>query len=45
VGLIFAQVEFTYIDSMNIYTGKIPFQIVYGMSSKGVVDLVDLLDI
>jgi hypothetical protein len=35
-----AQDEFTYNDSMNWSTGKSPFQIVYGRSPKGVVDLV-----
>jgi hypothetical protein len=43
--LVLAQVEFTYNDSVNRSTGKIPFQIVYGRSPKGVVDLVDLLDL
>jgi hypothetical protein len=39
---VLAQVEFTYNDSVNKSTGKSPFQIVYGRSPKGVVDLVDL---
>jgi hypothetical protein len=40
-----AQVEFAYNDLVNRSTGKSPFQIVYGRSPKGVVDLVDLLDL
>jgi hypothetical protein len=36
---ILAQGEFAYNDSMNRSTGKIPFQIVYGMNLKGVLEL------
>jgi hypothetical protein len=39
---ILAQVEFACNDSMNRRTGKIPFQIVYGMNHRGVSDLRDL---
>jgi hypothetical protein len=42
---VLAQVEFAYNDSVNRSTGKSPFQIVYGRSPKGVVDLVDLPDL
>jgi hypothetical protein len=38
--VVIAQVEFGYNNSMNGSTGKIPFQLVYGRSPKGVVDLV-----
>jgi hypothetical protein len=39
---ILAQVEFAYNDSVNRSTGKIPFQIVYGMNPRGVSELRDL---
>jgi hypothetical protein len=35
-----AQVEFSYNNYINRTIGKSPFQIVYGRSPKGVVDLV-----
>lgn len=35
-------VEFAYNDSLHKSTGKIPFHIVYGWSSKSVVDLIQL---
>jgi hypothetical protein len=38
--LVVAQVEFTYNNLVNRSIGKIPFQVVYGRSPKGVVDLV-----
>jgi hypothetical protein len=34
-------VEFAYNDSINRSTGKIPFQIVYGMQPRGVLELRD----
>ena len=43
--LALAQVEFAYNDLVNRATEKIPFQIVYGRSPRGVVDLVALLDL
>jgi hypothetical protein len=43
--LVLEQVEFTYDDSMKRSTWKIPFQIIYGKSPKGVVYLVDLPDL
>ena len=39
--LVLAQAKFAYNDSVNGSIGNIPFQIVYGRSPKGVVDLVD----
>ena len=39
---ILAQAEFAYNDSVNRSTRKIPFQIVYGMNSRGVSELRDL---
>lgn len=42
---ILAQAEFAYNNSVNRSTRKNPFQIVYGKSPKGVVDLVDLPDL
>jgi hypothetical protein len=35
-------VEFAYNDSPNRSTGKIPFQIIYGMQPRGVYELRDL---
>jgi hypothetical protein len=35
-------VEFAYNDSPNRSTGKIPFQIVYGMHPRGISELRDL---
>jgi hypothetical protein len=43
--LVLAQAEFTYNDLVKRSTRKIPFQIFYGRSPKGVVDLVDLPDL
>jgi hypothetical protein len=43
--LALAQAKFTYNDSVNRSTRNSPFQIVYGRSPKGVVDLVALLDL
>jgi hypothetical protein len=40
--LVLAQDEFSYNDSVNQSVGKSPFHIVYGISPKGVVDLVKL---
>jgi hypothetical protein len=39
---ILAQAEFSYNDSVNRSTGKIPFQIVYGMNPRGVSELRDM---
>jgi hypothetical protein len=36
------QAEFAYNDSPNRSTGKIPFQIVYGMHPIGIFELRDL---
>jgi hypothetical protein len=38
---ILPQVEFAYNDSVNRSTGKIPFQIVYGMQPRGISELRD----
>jgi hypothetical protein len=38
---ILPQVEFSYNDSVNRSTGKIPFQIVYGRQPRGVSKLRD----
>jgi hypothetical protein len=38
---ILPQEEFAYNDSPNISTGKIPFQILYGMQPMGVSELRD----
>ena len=40
--LALAQVEFAYNDSPNRSTGMSPFQIVYGMHTRGVYELRDL---
>jgi hypothetical protein len=42
---ILAQTEFAYNDLVNRSIGKIPFQIFYGRSPKGVVDLANLSDL
>ena len=39
--LVLAQDEFAYSDSVNRYVGKSHFQIVYGRSPRGIVDLVN----
>jgi hypothetical protein len=39
---ILPQEEFAYNDSPNKSTGKSPFQILYGMQTKGVSELRDL---
>jgi hypothetical protein len=39
---ILPQVEFAYNESPNRNTGKIPFQIMYGMHPRGVSELRDL---
>jgi hypothetical protein len=39
---ILSQAKFAYNDSPNRSTGKSPFQIVYGMNSRGVSELRDL---
>jgi hypothetical protein len=39
---ILPQPEFAYNDSPNRSTGKIPFQILYGMQPRGVSELRDL---
>jgi hypothetical protein len=39
---ILAQVKFSYNDSVNRSTGKIPFQIMYIMNPRGVLELRDL---
>jgi hypothetical protein len=39
---ILPQVEFSYNDSPNRITGKSPFQIVYGMHSRGILELRDM---
>jgi hypothetical protein len=39
---ILPQAEFAYNNSPNRSTGKIPFQILYGMQPRGVLDLRDL---
>ena len=38
---IFPQAEFAYNDSVNRSTGQSPFQIVYGVQSRGVSELRD----
>jgi hypothetical protein len=38
---ILPQEEFSYNDSVKRSTGKIPFQIVYGMQLRGVTELRD----
>lgn len=38
--MVLAQVEFAYNDLVNKTTSKSPFQIVYGWSLKGVIDLI-----
>ena len=38
---ILQQAEFAYNDSLDRSTGKIPFQIVYGMQPRGVSELKD----
>jgi hypothetical protein len=43
--LFLAQAKFAHNDLVNKSIEKIPFQIVYGGSPKGVVDLVDLPDL
>jgi hypothetical protein len=40
--LVLAQDEFAYNTSMNQSIGRIPFQVVYGMPTKGFVDLIKL---
>jgi hypothetical protein len=40
---ILSQVEFAYNDSINRSIGKNPFQIVYGMNPRGVLELRDLV--
>jgi len=40
--LYLPQVEFSYNSSMNRYTGKSPFQVVYGKNPMGVLYLVKL---
>jgi hypothetical protein len=40
---ILAQAKFEYNDSVNMSTGKSPFQIVYGMNPKGFSELRDLM--
>lgn len=40
--VILPQEEFSFNDSLNISTGKKPFQIVYGMHPRGPLDLKDL---
>jgi hypothetical protein len=39
---IMPQEEFSYNDSPNRRTGKSPFQIVYGMHPRGILELRDL---
>jgi hypothetical protein len=39
---ILPQAEFAYNESPNRSTGKIPFQIVYGMHPRGISELRDL---
>jgi len=39
---ILSQSKFAYNDLVNISTGKIPFEIVYGMNPRGVSELRDL---
>ena len=39
---ILPQAEFAYNDSINRSTGQSPFQIVYGMQPRGVLELTDL---
>jgi hypothetical protein len=43
--LVLAQDKFTYNDSINRSIGMSPFQVVYGRSPKGVVDLVKFPDL
>ena len=40
--LALPQAEFSYNNSVNISTGKSPFQVVYGHNPQGVLDLVQL---
>ena len=40
--LVLTQAKFAYNDPVNRYVGKSPFQIVYGISPIGIVDLVNL---
>ena len=40
--LVLSKVEFAYNDSINRSMGKSHFQIVYGRSLKGIVDLIKL---
>ena len=39
---VLAQAEYAYNDSPNKIRGKSPFQIVYGRSPRGIVDLVNV---
>jgi hypothetical protein len=41
---ILAQVKFVYNDSVNRSTGKIPFQILHGMTPRGVSELRDRVE-
>lgn len=43
--MVLAQTKFAYNDSVNISIGKNPFQIVYGISPKGVMDLIKFSDL
>jgi hypothetical protein len=39
---IIPETKFSYNDSPNRSTGKIPFQIVYGMHLRGISELINL---
>lgn len=43
--MVLAQTKFAYNNSVNKSTGKSDFQIAYGRSPKGVVDLRKFLDL
>lgn len=40
--LIISQVEYSFHDSTNRSTRKSPFEIVYGMHPRGILELIDL---